>query len=624
LIYSRWLSLFIFILLSAVTLEASNKHILLLHSYNKGLQWSDEVSRGVEDALATHKDYQLTTEYMDTLKNEDPAYLSYLYSLFALKLRYQTYDAVIASDAFAVDFVLHNKDELFPNIPVFFCGIEKNNPYVDIKQIVEKKIPVVLKNTDVAANLQFLAKTLPKLKNVYIISDTTNDSMSINPLLIEESKKLEKIGIHITLNTQGDLDKIAKDIANLPQNSAVLLGTLLRNNQGKYIPYYEVSNLIKKSSAPVFALGDTFLSQGVVGGYLLRGYENGKSIAELTLTYLQGKSTKAGMPIIAANEWVFDYEIFNKYNIDSSLLPEKSTVINTPKSFFDKHRKLVDNAFMIFPFILFSLIIAIFYIYQRYQNGKKLMAQRRELETQMQINIQQAKLIEVGEMLSAIVHQWKLPLVELSAVAHKLHHYDIKKKLTSEDIQKFYDIIMQQTIYMGETIDVFRDFIRPSYEAKYFDVDTVIQEVLSLLFYLMKYHRITVDFELPTNQKEFILGYPNELKQVLVNILNNAKDAILEARTNGKNDSGHIQIKTELFKDMIAIVISDDGIGIDKDVQTKIFEPFFTTKPQGDGFGLYMARLIVESKMKGEISIQALKSGAQVDITLPILQEKNQ
>ena len=708
-------------------LEASdNKHILLLHSYNKGLRWSDDVSKGIEDVLATQPHYQLTTEYMDALKNEDPAYLSYLYTLFALKLHYQTYDAVIAADDFAVDFVLHNKDELFRGVPVFFCGIEKNGSYVDIGRIREQKIPLVLKNTDVAVNMLALKKLLPALKHLYIISDTTNHSLSVNPLFAENAEALKTQGIHTTINTGGDLDKIADAIARLPQDSAVLLGTLLRDNQGRYIPYYEIEHLIKHSPVPVFALNDTFLSQGIVGGYLLRGYATGDTVAKLAVSYLQGHIRSTDRTVIAPDAWIFDDAVLRRYRIDPSSLPEDATIINRPQSFFDQHRQFVENTFIASPFIMLSLIIAIFYFYQRYQHGKKLMAQRqweqillnnvdssifwldgrglvqgcnnafctmtdrnlgeiigkklcdifpalnavfadgrslsvheidtavqektyrlrsqysfdetgknegivcvmtditekKQLEIQLQINIQQAKLVEVGEMLSAIVHQWKTPLVELSAVAHKMHYYDTKKKLTSADIQKFYNIIMQQTIYMGETIDAFRDFIRPSHRAERFDIDVVMQDVLSLLSHAMKYHHITIGYDPPAKQSVSIFGYPNELKQVLVNLLNNAKDAILEAREAKHPASGHIAIEVQPLDGQVAVFIRDDGIGIDATVCKKLFEPFFTTKVQGDGFGLYMARLIVESKMHGHLYLEPLHVGARACLELPTSQKE--
>ena len=711
--------------LCALSLEAASKHILLLHSYNKGIRWSDNLSKGVEDVLTPFNEYQLTTEYMDAKKNEDPEYLNLFYNFFVSKLKYQHFDAVIAADDFAVNFVLNNKDKLFPNVPIFFCGIEKSMPGVDVERIKQEGIPLVFESKEIAINMQFLKKVMPKLKNVYIISDKTKDSMAINPIFEEEAKELEAKGVHTTINLDGDLEKIANDIAHLPSNSAVMLGTLLRDNHGNYIPYYKVSDVIKVSSAPVFAASDVLLSQGIIGGYLLRGYTNGVAVAKLTLAYLEGQKIDVSKSLVIPSEWIFDYERLQKYSIDRSKLPKEATIINCPKSFFEEHRQLVEYAFIFFPFILISLILAIINIYQRHKMEKKLAAQsyleqvllnnirssifwidtkgyvkgcndsfctmvgfpldqiigrticdvftvlchmptkeqlfelqeiefvrqertyrlrsqifldedgknggivavitditdKKQLEINTQFIIQQSKLAEIGEMLSAIVHQWKVPLVELSAVAHKLHHYDQKGKLTSEDIQHFYDVIMSQTIYMGETIDGFRDFIRPSNEPKAFDIDQGIKEVLALLSYSMKYDSIEVTYSNHLTKSNALFGYPNEFKQVIVNIINNAKDAILEAKTNALTHQGHIQIDLYELDESIGLFIQDDGIGISQETLLNLFQPFFTTKAKGDGFGLYMAKLIIESKMNGKITLESLTQGVQVSIQLPRAKE---
>lgn len=708
-----------------LSLEAASKHILLLHSYNKGIRWSDHLSQGVEDVLAPFKEYQLTTEYMDTKKNEDPEYLILLYNLFVAKLKYQQFDAVIAADDFAVKFVLNNKDKLFPNVPIFFCGIEKSMPGVDVERIKQEKIPLVFESKEVAINMQFLKHVMPQLKNVYIISGKTKDSMSINSIFQEEAQKLEAQGIHTTINLEGDLEKITDDLAHLPPHSAVMLGTLLRDNHGNYIPYYKVSDVINTSLAPVFAASDVLLSEGIIGGYLLRGYTNGVAVAKLTLAYLDGQKIDTSKPLVIPSEWIFDYRMLQKYNIDGSRLPKEATIINPPKSFFEEHRQLVEYAFIFFPFILISLILAIINIYQRQRMEKKLAAQsyleqvllnnirssifwidikgyikgcndsfctmvglsldqivgrsicdvftvlchmptkeqlfelqeiefmrqertyrlrsqifldedgknggivavitdvteKKQLEINTQFIIQQSKLAEIGEMLSAIVHQWKVPLIELSAVAHKMHHYDQKGKLTSKDIQNFYGVIMSQTIYMGETIDGFRDFIRPSNEPKAFDIDQGIKDVLALLSYSMKYDSIEVKYTNHFTKSNTLWGYPNEFKQVIVNIINNAKDAILEAKA--LVSKGHIHIDLHEFDESVGVYIRDNGIGISQDTLLNLFQPFFTTKTKGDGFGLYMAKLIIESKMNGKITLEPLTQGVQVCIELPREKEKS-
>ncbi len=721
-----WLFLFIWCMCT-LSLEAASKHILLLHSYNKGIRWSDHLSQGVEDVLAPFKEYQLTTEYMDTKKNEDPEYLILLYNLFVAKLKYQQFDAVIAADDFAVKFVLNNKDKLFPNVPIFFCGIEKSMPGVDVERIKQEKIPLVFESKEVAINMQFLKHVMPQLKNVYIISDKTKDSMSINSIFQEEAQKLEAQGIHTTINLEGDLEKITDDLAHLPPHSAVMLGTLLRDNHGNYIPYYKVSDVINTSLAPVFAASDVLLSEGIIGGYLLRGYTNGVAVAKLTLAYLDGQKIDTSKPLVIPSEWIFDYKMLQKYNIDGSRLPKEATIINPPKSFFEEHRQLVEYAFIFFPFILISLILAIINIYQRQRMEKKLAAQsyleqvllnnirssifwidikgyikgcndsfctmvglsldqivgrsicdvftvlchmptkeqlfelqeiefmrqertyrlrsqifldeggkndgivavitdvteKKQLEINTQFIIQQSKLAEIGEMLSSIVHQWKVPLVELSAVAHKMHHYDQKGKLTSKDIQNFYGVIMSQTIYMGETIDGFRDFIRPSNEPKAFDIDQGIKDVLTLLSYSMKYDSIEVKYTNHLTKSNTLWGYPNEFKQVIVNIINNAKDAILEAKAKALVSKGHIRIDLHEFDESVGVYIRDNGIGISQEILLNLFQPFFTTKTKGDGFGLYMAKLIIESKMNGKITLEPLTQGVKVCIELPRAKEKS-
>ncbi|ATB69750.1 sensor kinase of two-component regulatory system [Sulfurospirillum diekertiae] len=102
--------------------------ILLIHSYNKGLKWSDGISRGIEDIMLKHPQYELTTEYMDSKKIESENYFDELLDLYRKKFRNRQYNAIIVADNYAYDFVLKYHHELFPNTPVIFCGVENFNP----------------------------------------------------------------------------------------------------------------------------------------------------------------------------------------------------------------------------------------------------------------------------------------------------------------------------------------------------------------------------------------------------------------------------------------------------------------------------------------------------------------
>jgi PAS domain S-box-containing protein len=722
------LSTLLILSIYSVDLYAKSKHILILQSYNKGLVWTDNISKGIEDTLLLQKNhYELTTEYMDTKKINSKEYIDSLYQLFAMKMKKQTFDAIIVADNEAVEFALEYEKTLFKNTPMVFCGIDKRDPGLDINIILKKNIPLILESKEIKINMNFISKILPNLKELYIINDYTGASVLVNHTYEKEAEELEKKGIKTVLNFDGNLEKIAEDIKNLPKNSAVLFGSLFRDKYGNYIPYYEVNKVLTSSKVPLFSVSDSHFGKGVIGGYLLRGYELGEAAAKETIKILEKDPTPSKNPIIVPSQWAFDYKIAQKYHINMSKIPKESIIINLPKSFFERNRKIVEYAFILFPFLLISLIFAVINNYQKYRLSQKLKAQselqevlldnihssifwidnqdrvkgcnssfcnllklsqeeiigkeickiffdlcnlpikkslqqlketeftfedkiyrlrsqifldnkgenggivsiitditeKKQFEANMQFIVQQSKLSEVGEMLSAIVHQWKNPLVELSAVAHKMIYYDKKKKLTSENIKEFYNNIMTQTIYMSETIDGFRDFIKPSNKPKTFNVDTGLKEVLMLLSHSLKYSHIELDYVNDSKEYCFAYGYPNEFKQVIVSIINNARDAVVEAKDSNPSLTGKIVLTLYKNSDNIELFIEDNGKGVEDEIRDKIFNPFFSTKNSGDGFGLYMAKLIIENKMQGKINILPSEKCTKFCISIPISESIN-
>ena len=243
---------------------------------------------------------------------------------------------------------------------------------------------------------------------------------------------------------------------------------------------------------------------------------------------------------------------------------------------------------------------------------KKLQEQNKKDE---QFIIQRSKLSEIGEMMTSIAHQWKAPLIEISTIAQELLYKRSKKEFSKEDAQEFVDEIMTQVSYMTKTIDDFRDFIKPSLKKSRFEINSSIDELLKIIEHNIKYNYIKIDVSYENNQIFKVFGYENEFKQAILNIINNAKDAILKRRLTQKVD-GLIKIDVYSKNSDICIEIKDNGIGIEEEKLEKIFEPFFTSKENGDGFGLYMVKLIVEDKMNGKIKAIKSDDGANILITL--------
>ena len=250
-----------------------------------------------------------------------------------------------------------------------------------------------------------------------------------------------------------------------------------------------------------------------------------------------------------------------------------------------------------------------------------------ELKAKDKILFQQSKLASMGEMIGNIAHQWRQPLSLISTCASGLKFVREFEGVKDEKLYETLDMIIENTQYLSKTIDDFRNFFKADKIIEEFFVKDSILKVLKLSKSSIQNHNIEVE----TNFEDdlVIKGYPNEFLQVLLNIFNNAKDALKVQENNQR----FIDIKSYLQNNKVMIEISDSGGGIDESIISKIFEPYFTTKhkSQGTGIGLYMSHQIIVEHMKGEIfakNIEMIKEGLKykgcsIIISLPIEERKN-
>lgn len=237
---------------------------------------------------------------------------------------------------------------------------------------------------------------------------------------------------------------------------------------------------------------------------------------------------------------------------------------------------------------------------------------------QKQFIIQQAKLAEMGDMVAAIAHQWNEPLVELSAQVQDIQTSFLLNELKDDQVQDFVNDSMIQLKYMSKTLSDFRNFLKPSTKKTLFSLRKSFEEIFEILGKQIYYSNINLKFNYKDDKEELLLyGYENEFKQVLLNLVNNAKNKIIEKDTQNRYN---LTINIIDTNDYTLIEIIDDGGNIDEDVIDKIFEPYFTTKKDGTGFGLYMAKVIIEDKMKGSITAQ--NRGENVVFTLKLPHNK--
>jgi len=246
------------------------------------------------------------------------------------------------------------------------------------------------------------------------------------------------------------------------------------------------------------------------------------------------------------------------------------------------------------------------------QRVEEEIQKRAEKETMLE---QQAKMAAMGEMMDAVAHQWKQPLNAISMLSDLLQSDYNDGNVDQDYIDDVSNTIEQQVEHMVSTLNEFRTFFRPNKTAEPFGLRRSLQGVQLLVKDEFLQNGITIDID---NQDEVIInGIENEFKHLILNIINNAKDAFNERRCKERN------ISIRFFKEdaTVYIEIEDNAGGIPEQVINDIFKPNITTKPEdkGTGIGLYMSARIVE-KHQGKIMVNNNVKGALFTISLPLSQ----
>ena len=225
--------------------------------------------------------------------------------------------------------------------------------------------------------------------------------------------------------------------------------------------------------------------------------------------------------------------------------------------------------------------------------------------------IQQSRMAAMGEMIGNIAHQWRQPLNSLAILLANLKDGFEFGDVPPDEVERLLDTGNRLIQRMSTTIDDFRNFFRPNKEKTLFSLRGKLSEVLQILGASLANRSITVEEDV--SSEVMALGYGNEFAQVLLNVLNNAKEAIIQA----KIPRGAIRVSITREGDMAVVRVADNGGGIPAEIMPRIFEPYFTTKEKGTGIGLYMSRLILDH-MGGAIEARNVDGGAEFTLKIPL------
>ena len=354
------------------------------------------------------------------------------------------------------------------------------------------------------------------------------------------------------------------------------------------------------------------------------------------VSYLMDRHHLKGLKVVG--ETPYEYELAFAFRKDWQMLTrisDKVLASLTPQEYKEihgkwlvmEHKREIDMFYIwIAAAILAAILLSIAYknrqldeLVRRRTDELEVFNQKLQGEidkaveknrTQEKILMQQAKMAEIGSMVESIAHQWRQPLNILGLSMTKLNFSCALGK--AEDMGKTIEIVEQQIQYMSQTIDDFRNFFKQDRVQSRVNIAHIIEEVEALLGPLLMSKKITLVRDIDPTITALV--YPNELKQVLINIVNNAREAIEHSKVKDKR----IIITCENNQRFCTLSIEDTGGGVPLHNMDKIFDPYFTTKfeSQGTGIGLYMAKMIIEKHFLGKLSVHNTQNGACFEIRL--------
>ncbi|HEX5710864.1 MAG TPA: ABC transporter substrate binding protein [Sulfuricurvum sp.] len=365
--------------------------VFVLHSYHESYPWTQKQHAGFVSVLhKSQKMYPLcSTEYLDTKRRDfDQAYEEEFVHYIASKYKGYRPNIIYVTDDNALHFMVDNKAKIFPGVPIVFSGVND----LSKKETLDKNtFTGIFEKKEIIPNLQLIQQLFPNEHEVLLIGDGSSTARAIHQDIRRDAAAVQ--GINLQYVNAEQFDQVLSKVKKFKGKTVVLttIGGFLTRD-GHLIPLTEVITKIKET-APfvIFSLEDTYIQEGVLGGYAVDGISQGIEAGKIALQILSyPDSTLPGMND-NTNRWIFDADVLMRQKIIlSDDIREQSRFLNLPETFFQKHQEWVINllyglsAVVVLGSLLFALMM---------YRSRKTIAQRQSVLSQLSESLNRAQQI---------------------------------------------------------------------------------------------------------------------------------------------------------------------------------------------------------------------------------------
>jgi PAS domain S-box-containing protein len=338
-----------------------SKKVFILCSFNPSLNSTATRVKGIKDAFSGSLFKIDTVEFYLDLKTASMTEEYYSSCKSMIKTGYGNFkfDAVMAVDNEAFEFLRTCRDELFPGLPLVFVSISDYNvSFLDNRH----DLTGTAEYPDFIGTISIALKVQPAARKIVVITDNSPTGMAHYNGIKKIENEFKSFAFEYLFTSDYTMTEVFEKVAKIQKDSVIILIQSGRDKSGTSFPINETTSKITGiASVPCFVISETRFGTGAVGGSLVSWYYHGQTAAKMVISVFNGKKIEE-IPVKTDKvcQYMFDYNALKRFNINESILPADSKIINKPESFFIKYKIIV--IFLLTIFILLILIIALLFI----------------------------------------------------------------------------------------------------------------------------------------------------------------------------------------------------------------------------------------------------------------------
>jgi len=380
-----WIMIFVLIFLLTADFAYGRRHRrgLVVYSYRSTSRWARKFAEGIESALERYP-YRvgLDVEYLDTFLYNDREHYENLYRLLKHKLESvdRGYEFIIVYRDEAFEFLLKHRAELYPDIPVIFCSLNMiDSPLPED----HKSIIMINKKSSVNATVDTALKLHPSAGRIIVIGTRTSSWAQQEIMNAIENSKRQVDVIYLKSQNMTVEELLEKIEVSAEEAIVISVTSVIVDRSRRIYPAEQSIEMIQqRCSSAIYATTDHWLGGGAIGGNMFDSYMQGQKAAEIAMQILDGQSIESIPPFhLVENNFMFDYRQLKRFGISLSDLPADSIIINEPKSFYYRHKKLIWSLAGVFTALVIVILVSAINIAKRLRAEAELKKSRQFLDS---------------------------------------------------------------------------------------------------------------------------------------------------------------------------------------------------------------------------------------------------